>query len=92
MLRQHPTYKIKEDWHRCSSETIFLKQKEEDWQQMLAQGQSSSPKNNNKTVKMLKLQLKKFFNISNHTSNKIKTNKNKISPFLAYQSVKDLEN
>ena len=27
-----------------SSETTFLKQKEEDWQQMLAQGQSSSPK------------------------------------------------
>ncbi|MPX07482.1 hypothetical protein C0133_08905, partial [Moraxella catarrhalis] len=27
-----------------SSGPIFLKQKEEDWQQMLAQGQSSSPK------------------------------------------------
>ena len=27
-----------------SSGTIFLKQKEEDWQQMLAQGESSSPK------------------------------------------------
>ena len=28
-----------------SSETVFLKQKEEDWQQILAQGQSSSQKN-----------------------------------------------
>ena len=27
-----------------SSATTFLKQKEEDWQQMLAQGQSPSPK------------------------------------------------
>ena len=27
-----------------SSGTVFLKQKGEDWQQMLAQGQSSSPK------------------------------------------------
>ena len=26
------------------SATVFLKQKEEDWQQMLAQGESSSPK------------------------------------------------
>ena len=44
-LRQHPKYK---EWRKTSpgvsSETIFLKQKE-DWQQMLAQGQSSSPKN-----------------------------------------------
>ena len=31
-----------------SSGTIFLKQKEENWQQMLAQGQSSSPKTNKK--------------------------------------------
>lgn len=27
-----------------SSGTVFLGQREEDWQQMLAQGQSSSPK------------------------------------------------
>ena len=45
MLLWHPTYKIEEDWHRrFSSGTIFLKLKEEDWQQMLAQGQSSSSK------------------------------------------------
>ena len=46
MLWQHPKYKIEEDGTDVSSATIFLKQKEEDWQQMLlAQGQSSSPKN-----------------------------------------------
>ena len=33
-----------------SSGTIFLKQKEEDWQQMLAQGQSSSPKTTYQTA------------------------------------------
>ena len=27
-----------------SSQTLFLKQKEDDWQQVLAQGQSSAPK------------------------------------------------
>ena len=40
-LWQHITYKVEEDWHRFSSVAIILKQKEEDWQQMLAQGQSS---------------------------------------------------
>ena len=35
-----------------SSGTVFLK--EEDWQQMLAQGQSSSPKNNNNNFKLLR--------------------------------------
>ena len=34
-----------------SSATIFLKQKQEDWQQMLAQGQSSSPKKTKKEKK-----------------------------------------
>ena len=34
-----------------SSAAIFLKQKEEDWQQMLAQGQSSSPKNKERKKK-----------------------------------------
>ena len=45
MLWQHPTYKkhrkIETD---ISSGTIFFKQKEEDWQQMLAWDQWSSPK------------------------------------------------
>ena len=38
LLWQRPTYKIEEDWHRCqlSNKTIFLKQKEDDWQQRLA--------------------------------------------------------
>ena len=36
-----------------SSGTIFLKQKEEDWQQMLAQGQSSSQKQNQKNTEDL---------------------------------------
>ena len=40
----HPTYKIKKIGTDVSSVTIFLKQKEEDWQWMLAWGQSSSPK------------------------------------------------
>src|SRR3712207_8849451 len=35
-------HKIEEDWH--SSGPIFLKQKEDDWQRILAQGQSSSTK------------------------------------------------
>ena len=48
MLWRHPTYKIKEDWQDISLGTVLLKQKEEDWQQMLAQGQSSSPKNKKK--------------------------------------------
>ena len=33
------------------SATIFLKEKEEDWQKMLAQGQSSLPKNKKKIFK-----------------------------------------
>ena len=40
MLWWHPTYKTEEDG------TVFLRQKEEDWQQMLAQGQYSSQKKN----------------------------------------------
>ena len=44
MLWRHPTYKNVEDkWCRGQLELIFLK-KEEDWQQKLAQGESSSPK------------------------------------------------
>ena len=34
--------------------TTFLKQKEEDWQQMLAHGQSCSPKQTNKQKNMTK--------------------------------------
>ena len=48
----HKTEKIGTD---LSSVTIFLKQKEEDWQQMLAQGQSSSQKiyiNDNKQLEI----------------------------------------
>ena len=47
-------HKIKEDSTDVSSATIFLKQKEEDWQQMVAQGQSSS-----QTTKINKLKKKK---------------------------------
>ena len=36
-----------------SSATIFRKQKEEDWQQVLAQGQSSSPKNPEITIHLI---------------------------------------
>ena len=36
-----------------SSRTIFLKQKEEDWQWMLAQGQSFSPKKRKRAVRKL---------------------------------------
>ena len=39
LLWQHPTYKVEEDGHKCYSGPLFLKQKEEDWLQMLAQGQ-----------------------------------------------------
>ena len=41
------THKAEEDGIDVSSATIFLKQKEEDWQPMLAQGQSSSQKTKN---------------------------------------------
>ena len=44
-LWQHPIYKIEEDWHRYQLiNSLVQAKKEEDWQQMLAQGQSSSPK------------------------------------------------
>ena len=33
-----------------SAEPLFLERKEEDWQQVLAQGQSSSPKNKNEKI------------------------------------------
>ena len=39
-----PHTKQKKTGTDVSSAIIFLKQKEEDWQQVLAQGQSSSPK------------------------------------------------
>ena len=42
-------HKIEEDGHGFSSGTVFLKQKEEDWQQMLVHDQSSSPKYPTKT-------------------------------------------
>ena len=38
MLRQHPTYKVEEGGHRCWLRASLPQQKEEDWQQMLAQG------------------------------------------------------
>ena len=47
MLRWRPTYKIKMGTD-ISPVTIFLKQKEEDWQWMLPQGQSSLPKRKKK--------------------------------------------
>ena len=43
MLWQNPTNKVEEDWHRCYL-SFFPKQKQEGWQQILAQAQSSSPK------------------------------------------------
>ena len=46
MLWWHPTYKIEEDRHRCELRDNLPQQREEDWQQMLAQGQSSSPQKN----------------------------------------------
>ena len=41
-----------------SSVTVFLRQKEEDWQQMLAQGQSSSTKKKKKKVTKTQSNLK----------------------------------
>ena len=35
-------HKIEEDWHRCQLRANLPPEKEEDWLQMLAQGQSSS--------------------------------------------------
>ena len=35
---RHPTYKVEEGGHGCELRTSLLQQKEEDWQQMLAQG------------------------------------------------------
>ena len=48
MQWQHPMCKIEDDCTDVSSATVFLKQKEEDWQKMLAQGQPSSPKKKKK--------------------------------------------
>ena len=46
MLWRHPTYKVEKNWHRYYSGLIFFKKKrkDEDWQWMLAQGESSSLK------------------------------------------------
>ena len=44
MLWPHPIYKIEKDQHRCYLRVNLPQQKEEDWQWMLAQGQSSSSK------------------------------------------------
>ena len=44
MLWQCSTYKIEEDWQRSWLSNNLFKQKEEDWQQMLAQDQCSSNK------------------------------------------------
>ena len=41
---RHPTYKVEEDGHGCWLRANVPQQKEEDWQQMLAQGYSSSKK------------------------------------------------
>ena len=35
---RHPTYKVEEDEHGCWLRASLPQQKEEDWQQMLAQG------------------------------------------------------
>ena len=35
---RRPTYKVEEDGHRCQLRASLPQQKEEDWQQMLAQG------------------------------------------------------
>ena len=35
---RHPTYKVEEDGHGCWLRANLPQQKEEDWQQMLAQG------------------------------------------------------
>ena len=35
---RRPTYKVEEHGHRCELRASLLQQKEEDWQQMLAQG------------------------------------------------------
>ena len=35
---RRPTYKVEEDGHRCELRASLPQQKEEDWQQMLAQG------------------------------------------------------
>ena len=57
MLWQCPTYKMEEDWADVSSGRISLKQKEEDWQWKLAQGQSSSPKKDQLNAKWQKVPL-----------------------------------
>ena len=41
---RRPTYKVEEDGHRCELRASLPQQKEKDWQQMLAQGSSSSKK------------------------------------------------
>ena len=35
---RHPTYKVEEDGHGCELRASLPQQKEEDWQQILAQG------------------------------------------------------
>ena len=35
---RHPTYKVEEEGHGCQLRASLPQQKEEDWQQMLAQG------------------------------------------------------
>ena len=35
---RRPTYKVEEDGHGCELRASLCQQKEEDWQQMLAQG------------------------------------------------------
>ena len=43
MSWRHPTYKIEEDWHRCQLRANLPQAKDEDdWQQMLTQGDYSS--------------------------------------------------
>ena len=44
MLWRRPSYKVEEDWHRCSLSNNLPQWKEEDWQQTLAQGRSSFQK------------------------------------------------
>ena len=53
MLWWCPIYKVEEDWRDVSSGTIFLKRKQGRLAQMLAQGQSFSPKTNKQKTRLL---------------------------------------
>ena len=54
MLWQHPTYEIEEDWHRCQLRDKFPQAKRGILEQMLSQGQSSSPKKQKQSKNKIK--------------------------------------